>query len=380
MPVSPGKPTRSKPRPKSKNPTRQAKSSTAMAIDDIAIESDGNGGDMRSSDLSDVPDDAPSSGMDSFIVPDTVGNDSMSDDQPRQGDVTSADSSNPAPLEVSIDSPEADATAAPDADPEADDEATNAEDVSSAASKRRRRTRRKAAPVNDSDEEDLTAMAKDDSNFSKGSGVKPSLLPPPPTTRSATAKPSKARSDATLSSDSGDGAPPSKRTKFDTSEKKPIDDMDNSLQAFMKEQQLAITRAVLDSVLPVLQSAIAAGNKNEPPLAQPIAQDAVPVSSGPKQQTAPTKESPVVTFVPPTIADASDGSGPIKGAEATIREGAPQALSSLDSLDSPVAARSAPQPVPAQTPAVPATPPRAAPSKGNIPQGGVRSMAVVQYR
>ncbi|KAJ7675875.1 hypothetical protein DFH06DRAFT_1122659 [Mycena polygramma] len=292
---------------------------TSAAIDDIAMESqvffnciavirrvtylaragflsfltgvDSEGGDVKSSDLSDVPDEAASSEMDRFVVPDTVGNEPMSDDQPPQEHLAGVEdtltTSGADPVQVSAE--------------DADDQATNA---SSTAVKRKRRiSKRTTAPVNDSDEEDLTAMAKDDSTFSKGFGVKPSMLPPLATTRSATAKPPpEPPSDGTLSSDSTDAPPhPSKKKRVDSPKKErkvsPVvvipeakekrkkwrdllnpgaGDMDNSLQAFMREQQLAITQAVLDSVLPVLQSAIAAASKTEEPepaLTQPVAQE-----------------------------------------------------------------------------------------------------------
>ncbi|KAJ7710828.1 hypothetical protein B0H17DRAFT_1224009 [Mycena rosella] len=141
-------------------------------VDNMADESDGQ---------SDIPPEEGSEGLRDFIVDDDAplseGGDRMPDSDQEMQDV---DAEGHLPLDE-------DAVAVATHNSEGQGQDDLPVDLIAARPSKQRKKRRLRANVNDSDSQDLTRLDRDDSMFSRSSGVKPSLLPTPLKTRSTTA-------------------------------------------------------------------------------------------------------------------------------------------------------------------------------------------------
>ncbi|KAJ7511751.1 hypothetical protein B0H11DRAFT_2214625 [Mycena galericulata] len=139
------------------------------------------------------------------------------------------------------------------------------------SSTKRRRGKKSQVRVRDSEEEDMEAMALDDSMFNKSSSVKVSLLPPPVATRSSSKRPLRLGSDSTLESEgpSDVETSPSKKSKSKKGGGKRVDaididprptspalDLEQYLASYMAKQGPLLAQSVLKELMPALTSTI----------------------------------------------------------------------------------------------------------------------------
>ncbi|KAJ7695920.1 hypothetical protein B0H17DRAFT_1198252 [Mycena rosella] len=189
--------------PVKKSPASPHKIKTrSRFIDDKAEELDDGVGN-RSSDLSDVPEDMADSDLAEFIVPDkpvSTHNDQMQQqhsdandaaqgtvDRAVSADVQESEATASSSTQISVEDVEDTRPGGPEqaSDDDKDEDMPMAIDPVTPKRKRTVVSHQKSRQIDTDEEEDLTAISKDDSMYNRSATVRSSLLPPPILTRSA---------------------------------------------------------------------------------------------------------------------------------------------------------------------------------------------------